>query len=386
MANISTRTWLGCKDVTDSDEINKQAGEIAQLFAAFIDKTTKTLHIAIYDFHFAASQGRVVIDALNAAAEKGHDVRIAYFDQPAGRNARASGASGAPSTRASDLASLHKKIQVQPIKGVDINDIPENEREPIEGGGHLMHSKYMVRDGQAVWMGSANFTTDAFALQDNNIVQIDSAKIAQCYETDFEELWKAGRIAGTGKDDHGSDTVDGSHVEVDFSPGDGATIDQTIAKAIAAAMTSVDIASMVISSGAILDALAGVMAKGVKLSGVYDGPEMKVVLTDWGKSGKSTAKANQWKKVSTHLVPKWSYPYSPNGPHNFMHDKLVVVDEKQVITGSFNFSENATHNAENVLTMNDAAVAKQYAAYVASLVAAYKGGHPVSAPYKGRKR
>jgi phosphatidylserine/phosphatidylglycerophosphate/cardiolipin synthase-like enzyme len=136
---------------------------------------------------------------------------------------------------------------------------------------------------------------------------------------------------------------------------------------------------MVISSGAILGALIDAIDRGVTLSGVYDGPEMKVVLADWAKGGKSAGKATQWAKIKTKLVPKWSIPYTPSGPHNFMHNKLAAVDGKLAVTGSFNFSQNATHNAENLLTLRDPVLVSQYSKYVDQLVATYTGDRPARA-------
>ena len=39
-------------------------------------------------------------------------------------------------------------------------------------GRHLMHDKFLVRDGRSVWTGSANFTTGGLELQDNNCLVI----------------------------------------------------------------------------------------------------------------------------------------------------------------------------------------------------------------------
>jgi len=46
-----------------------------------------------------------------------------------------------------------------------------------------------------------------------------------------------------------------------------------------------------------------------------------------------------------------------------MHDKIAVADDT-VITGSFNFSNNAMKNAENILVIKNAALADQYVAYI----------------------
>jgi phosphatidylserine/phosphatidylglycerophosphate/cardiolipin synthase-like enzyme len=48
-------------------------------------------------------------------------------------------------------------------------------------------------------------------------------------------------------------------------------------------------------------------------------------------------------------------------PPGLMHDKIVIVDGETVLTGSFNFSRSAqTRNVENVLIVNENAVARRY--------------------------
>jgi phosphatidylserine/phosphatidylglycerophosphate/cardiolipin synthase-like enzyme len=43
-----------------------------------------------------------------------------------------------------------------------------------------------------------------------------------------------------------------------------------------------------------------------------------------------------------------------------MHHKVIIIDDKIVITGSFNFTANANNNDENVLVIYDKEIAKQY--------------------------
>jgi len=370
-ALIDARTWIGA-GLGDPAGISRQADEVAALFAAFVTAARRSLDIAIYDFRLDAQRGAAVMGALNAIAARGVSVRVAYFDPPPKKNARADGGDPTPGMTAGDLKSLHPRIARKPIQGIDIEDLPKGVvRQPIEGGGHLMHSKYMIRDLETVWTGSANFTTDAWSIQDNNVLQIESPGIARCYATDFEELWASGRIAGTGKNDLGQVEVGGEEVDVAFSPGEGSTVEKEIAGAIQGARQSVAIASMVISSGAILGALTDAIARGVSLSGVYDGPEMNVVLRGWAKGTKSAGKAEQWKRIGSRLIAKASKPYAPKAPHDFMHNKLAVVDRRLLVTGSFNFSQNATLNAENLLTLRDPDLVGQYADYVDRLVAFY---------------
>ena len=62
-----------------------------------------------------------------------------------------------------------------------------------------MHSKFIVRDGQTIWTGSANMTDDAFTLMENNVVEIDSQALANYYAEDFEQLWEKENFENTGE-------------------------------------------------------------------------------------------------------------------------------------------------------------------------------------------
>jgi phosphatidylserine/phosphatidylglycerophosphate/cardiolipin synthase-like enzyme len=63
------------------------------------------------------------------------------------------------------------------------------------------------------------------------------------------------------------------------------------------------------------------------------------------------------------LVGKNSTPYTPNGRHDFMHNKVLVIDGT-VITGSYNFSRSAQFNAENILFIDSAPLAEAYSVYI----------------------
>jgi phosphatidylserine/phosphatidylglycerophosphate/cardiolipin synthase-like enzyme len=74
------------------------------------------------------------------------------------------------------------------------------------------------------------------------------------------------------------------------------------------------------------------------------------------------------------LARKNSIPFDmhkPQQPHNFMHNKLVLADDN-VIMGSFNLSNHAMGNAENVLLIKDSKLAEQYETYLAALIARYR--------------
>ena len=47
--------------------------------------------------------------------------------------------------------------------------------------------------------------------------------------------------------------------------------------------------------------------------------------------------------------------------HRIMHDKVIIIDGKTVITGSYNFSKNAElHNSENLLIIRSPELTEKY--------------------------
>jgi len=368
------------KQLADQPEIatiTAQALEVASVLADFIRGATSTIDIAIYDFRLLDGPlTATIVDAVKEAVGKGATVRLAFDINNQDPTLKAfADAGGDPAPRGTHLfvdnAALPAEVQVKAI-----------QEEAIDPGHQIMHQKYIVRDADtdhgAVLMGSANFTTDAWGIQDNNILVVaDAPELATRYEKDFSELWDAEAITGTGADAGGPATVGALDIESAFAPAGGSDIEAALAALIASATTRLRVASMVITSPDILQALAERIDAGVELVGVYDGPEMRNTVAAWKRSGSAASQEHLalWQKVSARLVEKASVPFSANGPHNFMHDKVVVADDR-VATGSFNFSRNAARNAENVLQIPHAGLAQQYTDYIDGLVTRY--GSPVA--------
>lgn len=361
--------------------ITDQALAAADVFAGFIEGATASLDIAIYDFRLLPGPlTATIVDAVRDAAGRGVAVRLAYDKtQEAGDDVtlKAFGDAGGDPAPAGTHLFLARAFggQAAPVPNVQVRAITE---EAIDPGHQIMHQKYMVRDAgtpaAAVLMGSANFTTDAWGIQDNNVLVITGAgDLAAAYERDFTDLWATQKLAGTGQGDAGDVTIGGVAIGYSFPPGEGTATESAIAALVSGAATRIRIASMVLSSPKILQALADQIAAGRDVAGVYDGPEMEDVAKQWGKAAPGSASAQHlalWQQVAPHLVAKASVPFTAAGPHNFMHNKVVVADDT-VSTGSFNLSANATRNAENVLRIASAGLAGQYAAYVDGLVQRY---------------
>ena len=363
--------------------IETQATEVADRFAAFVKAATKTLDVCIYDFRLALPAVHdKIVEAIKDAAARDVAVRIAFdanqkSDEEIVKQFQGAGGDPAPTG-----THLFVEDELEPV--VEAKPIAEQAApatavagEPIAPGGQIMHQKYMIADartdGAAVWMGSANFTVDAWALQDNNIAIISSRDLAAKYTQDFEELWKSEKLIHTGAGDRGSVTVNGLEVHYAFAPGEGEAIRDLIAEVVAGAKRRIRIASMVTSSKEILDGLKQQIDAGIDFAGVYDYGQSTQFLDDWKANPNTVDKAKLLEAVLAHLVPKYSLFFDEEHPdyaHDFMHNKVVVADDTVVI-GSFNFSSNAMRNAENVLCFTEPKLAKAYADYIDGLVARY---------------
>jgi len=344
-----------------------QPQQVANRLATFVNQATTSLDIAIYDFRLNGALADTIVNALTDAANRGVAVRIAFDAGKPATNTQAAfarlEADPAPVGTADWIAAHFDATQVK-TKAI------------TAPSGQLMHSKYLVRDAAsalaAVWTGSANFTDDAWTLQENNVLTIASQMLAQAYLADFNQLWDTGSIKNTGVQDTGTTRLGSYRIEWDFAPGDGASIDAALVTDIAAATRRIVIAAMVLTSHPVLAALASAIDRGIPVSGIYDGGQMGPIVKIWRKSANNAALVANWEKVAAQLAVKHSTPYTPTSKHDFLHHKVLVIDNV-VVTGSYNFSANAQKNAENQLRIGSSSLATKYATQLAAIAATY--GH-----------
>ena len=161
-------------ELTDGGQRAEQTAERA---AAFMQEARSTLELALYDIRLPGRPGEIVADAFRAAAERGVEVRLLYNVD-----------SGRP-------AALHPPPQTQPEI---LAELPI-EAMPVPGIPDLMHHKYVVRDREAVWMGSANWTVDSWTRQENVLVELRSDGIAEAYGANLDELWQHRDVERSGR-------------------------------------------------------------------------------------------------------------------------------------------------------------------------------------------
>src|SRR5262249_24149321 len=334
------------------------AEEVMARLTAFISGAKQTLDFAIYDMRFSDPLRAHLAAALRERAQAGVQIRFCYdADKPPQPNL-AAGQDPAPSGTGAFVQSLG-----YPWRRI--------------AGMKLMHSKYVVRDRQFVWSGSTNMTDEAFALEENNIVEIDSSLLAGYYAQNFEELWEKENFENTG-DIHTEPvplmfSSQSATARVLLSPGCGLAIDSEIARRARAAQRRIRICSLLINSGTLIGELGNLLRQGrVTVDGIYDRTQMEQVYVQWQEVPQNRWKISALKEIIVRagLIGKNSARYTPTGPHNFMHNKVLVIDDT-VITGSYNFSRSAQFNAENILFIESAPLADAYSAYIDHLVEKY---------------
>jgi phosphatidylserine/phosphatidylglycerophosphate/cardiolipin synthase-like enzyme len=360
---------MGDDPFTATPERAAQIAGVAKLIADFIAGARKSLDIAIYDFRLRDEAAAAFAAALRERARNNVVIRFIYdaTTEPGGNGA----AEMSPAALEADIKAPGTATFVNSF--VDIAQV-----KPVTGYRVLMHSKYIVRDAgtddAALFIGSANYTNDSWGLQESNLLQIRSRQLASIFTDNFGGLFASGRVPEN-QTNRDLDAVDVSsvRVRVGFAPKQSPAIVKEIVGAIACARERLLVASGVVSSGPILAALSEAIDRGMRIGGLYDKPQMDLVRRQWQAAHVGADKINTWDKVADHLVGKNSLAYNrnkPEQPHNFMHNKLVVADDV-VVTGSFNLSNHAMGNAEDVLFIQDAAVAASYAAYLEELEVRY---------------
>jgi len=326
----------------------------------FIHAARQSLDFAVYDMRFSDPLKASLSSALRERAEAGVKIRFCYDgDKPSPPNV-AAGQDPAPSGTGAFVQSLG-----YPWRRI--------------AGMKLMHSKFILRDRQGVWTGSANMTDDAFTLMENNIVETDSLPLANYYAEDFEQLWEKENFENTGEIRTQAVPVSfagqSAEVRVMFSPGCGLEIDSEVARRVRAAQRRVRICSLLINSGTLIGELGNLLRRGrIAVDGIYDRTQMQQVYLQWQEVPQNRWKIGALKDIIARagLIGKNSTPYTAPGRHNYMHNKILVIDNT-VITGSYNFSRSAQFNAENILFIESASLADTYSAYIDHLKSKYAG-------------
>ena len=295
---------IGIETLTDGGQ---RPADVARGVASFLSQARTSLDLALYDVRFETDAGALVLAALLGAVQRGVAVRLLYNLAHPG-----------PIPVPPPPETAPEAIEALPIETRGIAGIPD-----------LMHHKFVVRDGEAVWGGSTNWTDDSWSRQENVIVTVESREIAYAYSLAFRELWESGTVAHTGNVDPRPVEVGATRVRPWFTPEHGEALSHRIAKHLGKARTRIRIASPVLTSGPILATLVEIVKeRRCDLAGIVDDTQIDQVFGQWKTNGVSEWKIPLLRSVleGAPWSGKVSVPWTPESVHDFMHAKVVAAD------------------------------------------------------------
>jgi len=208
----------------------------------------------------------------------------------------------------------------------------------------LMHNKFFVIDRSEVWTGSMNMTINGAYRHLNNLIRVRSARLAENYSMEFEEMFLEGFFGEISLENtpHPDLIIDGIRIETYFSPDDSTAA--RIMQLILDAEESIDFLYYSFTSDGIADALLFQDTQGVQIRGVLDDYQEGVGL------------GGEYQRLNDFGLDV----YLDVHPEK-LHHKVIIIDNEIVITGSYNMTRSAEiRNDENTLIIHNETLAGIY--------------------------
>jgi phosphatidylserine/phosphatidylglycerophosphate/cardiolipin synthase-like enzyme len=291
-------------------------GGLDEKLVALMDTAKRSLDVADYDFDLAN-----VADAMVRAKSRGVVVRMVTD---------------------TDTLTNTKNKEVQnafaKLKGANI-PIVDDQRPAI------MHNKFTVVDQEWVETGSWNYTDGDTYHLNNHMIILQSKELATNYTTEFSKMFDKRQFGAT-KDKAIPNpvvTVNGTKIQNCFAA-EGKCEDQ-IVNTIKGSQKSIYFLAFSFTADKIGQAMVERHKAGVALGGVFETTGSNTPFSEYTKMKKEGVEV-----------------YTDGNPW-VMHHKVIIIDERIVVFGSFNFSDNAdTQNDENLLIVDNPDIARAFKA------------------------
>lgn len=377
--------------------IARSGDNLEQVIIDNIASATKTIDVAVQEFRLPK-----IAQALVKKKESGVKVRVILendYRRPWSNYSQAD---------INQLTEREKARYDEAFRLIDINEdgklsekeinqrdalvILEKANIPIlddtadgSKGSGLMHHKFIIFDQETVIITSANFTMSGihgdFGNSEtrgnaNNLVKIESKKLASIFQKEFEMMWgdgvgrKADSRFGLQKPERNFSRlqIGNSLVTVNFSPTSPTqnwkqSSNGFISKYLEKAKNKIDLALFVFSYQKLSNDLANLHQDGKDIRTLIDpsfayryySEGLDMLGVELARDCEIAEDNNPWQSpISTVGVPEL-----PQGDK--LHHKFAIVDEKIVITGSHNWSASANYrNDETVLVINNPKIAAHY--------------------------
>jgi len=281
-------------------------GGVDELIARDINNSKESIYLAMYDF-----TNIKIEKAIESAYDRGVSVNIITDDDK--------------------------------YENTDENLYDELEEHGIEVhtdanfGKGLMHNKILVIDDKIFWGGSANYTYHSFYTNYENIIRVVEPNVVDEYQQQVIELLNEEETPGT---------YNGGGYELYFSPEDDFEHKRLISL-IDEADSSIYFMAFAYNDKDLKDAMLRAKDRGVEIHGLFD-------------KGQTNGFQKKWTQY--HNLKDAGIDVKLLGDYNHkLHNKVIVVDGKVTLTGSFNFTANANNkNNENSIILHSKDIAQKY--------------------------
>jgi phosphatidylserine/phosphatidylglycerophosphate/cardiolipin synthase-like enzyme len=319
---------------TYPDRPETRRGGIDERLVALIDSAQRTVDIAVYEFDLQNAA-----QAMARAKARGVTLRMVTDSDTLAREE--------PTHRDQETRNALRTVRTA---GIPI--VGDNRRA-------IMHHKFAVVDGTVVLTGSWNFTVGDTYRLNNNVVIFRVPQLAANFSAEFEKMFTQGKFGPTKPKDipYAELTVDDTLIETHFA----SQVDPSprLVEVLRNARSRIDFLAFSFTRDDMGDAMMERARAGVKVRGVFEKTGSETRFSEYGRL----------KEVGADV-------YQDANPYT-MHHKVIVVDERITVFGSFNFSNNAAEdNDENLLIVHSPAFARAYLAEVDRVVAQAKAGPP----------
>ncbi len=235
---------------------------------------------------------------------------------------------------------LNLEPMIKKLKEKDAEVVIE-DGNAIEGfysgySAALMHNKFCVFDSRIIMSGSMNPTERGNYYNNNNIIVIDSTALAENYLDEFEEL-KNNEFSKGAKVKNPVIYSGDTKIESYFCPEDNCKL--KVINALKAANESIYFMDFSFTDKDIGNLLWNKDYLGADVKGVVE--------------KRQAAGYSRYDDLKGFAILDKN-PYT-------MHHKVFIIDNKTIITGSYNPTKNANErNDENILIIHDKKTAKKY--------------------------
>lgn len=240
------------------------------------------------------------------------------------------------------LYDLDKEELINTLKNKNADILIDEDNyfgfgKEVKGSG-LMHNKFWILDDYVV-TGSLNPTNNGFNKNDNNMLIIKSKHIKENYEKEFEELKNNEKDKPT---IYTKIILNNNLIENYFCPED--QCENKVLIALKTARKNIYFITFSFTSDPIGDYLISKKDE-LSIKGVFEERQ--------AKSQKQYTE--YYKMIENDMSIRF------DGNKNNMHHKVFIIDNKTVITGSYNPTASGNkRNDENIIIINDKNIAKEF--------------------------